>query len=321
MEFMNQTLGVFTLLGLSEKPYLRLPLFSFLLIAYGVCIVGNTLICLLILTQPQLHSPMYFLLGNLSLVDVCLTSITVPRALCGLLTGSTFISFHGCFMQLFFFHTIGNMDSFILAVMAFDRYTAVCQPLHYSSIMSRRTCVCLVTSSWVIVCLHSTLFTGMTSSLPFCGWVIHHFFCDVPVMLMLSCTDTYVQQMVVFIEGSLIVMGPMLFILGSYILIIRAVLRLRTSQGRRRTFSTCSSHITVVIIFYSAVIFMYFRPSSLYSLIYDRVVSVVYSVLTPMLNPFIYSLRNTEVKAAVKRAISCQRKDGRKWLQEQAEDG
>ncbi|KAM4696180.1 olfactory receptor 1f45-like [Rhinophrynus dorsalis] len=305
MEFMNQTLGVFTLLGLSEKPYLRLPLFSFFLGAYLVCIVGNSLICLLILTQPQLHSPMYFLLGNLSLVDVCMTSITVPRALYGLLSGSTFISFHGCFLQLFFFHIIGNMDSFLLAVMALDRYAAICQPLHYSTIMSRRTCVCLLTSSWVIACLHSTLYTVMTSSLPFCGWVIHHFFCDEPTLLKLSCTDTYVLQMLAFTEGTLIVMGPMLFILGSYILIIRAVFRLRTSQGRKRTFSTCSSHLTIVIIFYSSVIFMYFRPRSQYETMNDKVVSVVYSVLTPMLNPFIYSLRNTEVKAAVKRVISC----------------
>ncbi|KAM4696182.1 olfactory receptor 1L4-like [Rhinophrynus dorsalis] len=305
MEFMNQTLGMFTLVGLSEKPYFRLPLFSFLLIAYVVCIVGNSLISLLILTQPQLHSPMYFLLGNLSLVDVCMTSITVPRALCGLLSGNTFISFHGCFLQLFFFHSVGNMDSFLLAVMAFDRYAAICQPFHYSSIMSRRTCVCLLTSSWVIVCLHSTLYTVMTSSLPFCGWVIQHFFCDIPTLLKLSCTDTYVLQMLAFTEGTLIVMGPMLFILGSYVLIIRAVLRLRNSQGRKRTFSTCSSHLTIVIIFYSSVIFMYFRPRSLYDKMYDRVVSVVYTVLTPMLNPFIYSLRNTEVKAAVKRAISC----------------
>ncbi|KAM4696179.1 olfactory receptor 1L4-like [Rhinophrynus dorsalis] len=305
MEFINQTLGVFTLLGLSEKPYLRLPLFSFFLSAYGACIVGNTLICLLILTQPQLHRPMYFLLGNLSLIDVCLTSITIPRALYGLLSGSTFISFHGCFLQIFLFHSIGNMDSFLLAIMALDRYAAICQPLHYYAIMSRRTCVCLLTSSWVIVCLHSTLYTVMTSSLSFCGWVIHHYYCDVPAMLKLSCTDTYVQQIVVFTEGTFVVMSPMLFILGSYILIIRAVLRLRTSQGRRRTFSTCSSHLTVVIIFYSSVNFMYFRPRSLYETMNDQVVSVVYTVLTPMLNPFIYSLRNTEVKAAVKRVMSC----------------
>ncbi|KAM8952787.1 olfactory receptor 1L4-like [Pelodytes ibericus] len=314
MEFKNQTPGSFTLLGLSEKPYLRLPLFSFFLGAYTLCIVGNSLISILILSQAQLHTPMYFLLGNLSLVDICLTSLTIPRALLGFLYGSNSISFVGCFLQLFLFHMVGNMDSFLLAAMALDRYAAVCQPLRYSTIMSKKMCFCLVTTSWVIVSLHSVLFTVMTSSLPYCGHLIHHFFCDVPAMLALSCEDTYTQQMVVFIEGSLIVMGPMLFILGSYVLIIRAVMRLKTSKGRRRTFSTCSSHLTVVILFYSSVIFMYFRPSTLYSPTYDRVVSVVYSVITPMLNPFIYTLRNKEVKAAVRRLVFCGKKEAEKWV-------
>ncbi|XP_063289470.1 olfactory receptor 1L4-like [Pelobates fuscus] len=305
MEFKNHTPGFFTLLGLSEKPYLRLPLFSFFLCAYTLCVVGNFLISLLILTQPQLHTPMYILLGSLSLVDIFLTSLTIPRALCGFLSGNNTISYVGCFLQLFLFHMVGNMDSFVLAIMALDRYAAVCQPLHYSAIMSKKTCICLVTISWIIVSLHSVLFTVMTSILPYCDWNVHHFFCDVPAMLMLSCTDTYTQQMVVFIEGSLIVMGPMLFIVGSYVLIIRAVLKLNSSQGRRKTFSTCSSHLTVVILFYSSIIFMYFRPSNLYSPMYDQVVSIVYSVITPMLNPFIYSLRNKEVKTAAKKVLHC----------------
>ncbi|XP_018086285.2 olfactory receptor 1L4 [Xenopus laevis] len=298
-------MGSFTLLGLSENPYHRLPLFSFFLCSYCLCIAGNCLISLIIVTKPKLHTPMYILLGNLSVVDVCLASVTVPRAMCGLLFGKTSISFSGCFLQLFLFHAVGNMDSFLLAIMALDRYAAICQPLHYYSIMSRRTCVCLITLSWVVVCLHSTLFTLMTFCLSLCAWVVHHFFCDMPAILMLSCRDTSAQQMVVFIEGSVIVMGPMLFILGSYILIIRTVLRLQTSSGRKRTFSTCSSHLTVVVIFYSSIIFMYFRPSCLYSPLYDRGVSVVYSVLTPMLNPIIYSLRNKEVKAAVKGIVQC----------------
>ncbi|XP_053545528.1 olfactory receptor 1L4-like [Bombina bombina] len=315
MESRNLTMEGFVLLGLSEKPNLRIPLFSFFMTAYGICILGNALISALILTQNQLHTPMYMLLGNLSLVDVWLASITVPKALSGLLSRNNDISFHGCFLQLFFFHAVGNMDSFLLAIMALDRYAAICQPLRYSTIMSKRMCICLIASSWLIVCLHSTLFTIMTSTLPFCFSIVHHFFCDVPALLMISCIDTTDRQLVVFIEGSLIVMGPMLFILGSYTLIIRAVLKLRTSCGRRRTFSTCSSHLTVVIIFYSSVIFMYFRPSSLYSPVYDRVVSVTYSVLTPMLNPFIYSLRNKEVKAAVKRVIQFKGNEGERWTQ------
>ncbi|KAM3912149.1 olfactory receptor 1f45-like [Leptodactylus fuscus] len=320
MDVKNQTFVGFTLLGLSEKPYHRLPLFCFFMVAYILCIIGNLLILLLISTQSQLHTPMYFLLGNLSFVDICLTSITVPRTISSLLSQDLSISFNGCFTQLFFFHMVGNMDSFLLAVMALDRYAAICQPLHYTTIMRKKTCVRLLISSWVIVSLHSALFTTMTSTLRYCDWFIHHYFCDVPAMLLLSCTDTYAQQMVVFIEGSLIVMGPMLFILGSYILIIRAVLKLRTAKGRRRTFSTCSSHLTVVIFFYSSIIFMYFRPSSLYSATYDRVISVVYSIITPMLNPFIYSLRNKEVKNAVKKVIQCGRKNGQKWLEERKDN-
>ncbi|XP_018427073.1 PREDICTED: olfactory receptor 1L4-like [Nanorana parkeri] len=317
MDLENQTFRGFTMLGLSEKPYLRLPLFLFFMVAYVLCILGNSLMIMLILTQSHLRTPMYFWLGNLSVVDICKTSITIPRALCSLLTPNMAISFHGCFVQLFLFHAVANMDSFLLAIMALDRYAAVCQPLRYATIMSKRTCVGLLISSWVVVTLHSTLFTAMTSTLPYCSWVIHHYFCDVPAMLLLSCTDTYPQQMTVFIEGSLIVMGPMLFILGSYILIIRDIMKLQTSKCRRGTFSTCSSHLTVVILFYSSVIFMYFRPSSLYSVTYDRVISVVYSVITPMFNPFIYSLRNKEVKGAVKRVTQCCRDESPKWTQEQ----
>ncbi|KAG9469083.1 hypothetical protein GDO78_021242, partial [Eleutherodactylus coqui] len=308
MELKNQTIINFTLLGLSEKPSLRLPLFSFFLAAYILCIIGNMLILMLISTQSQLHTSMYFLLGNLSFVDICMTSITIPRALSSLLSRDLSISFHGCFIQLFLFHMVGNMDSFLLAIMALDRYAAICQPLHYATIMGKRTCIQLLTSSWIIVSLHATLYTIITSTFSYCGWVIHHYFCDVPALLLLSCTDTSAQQMVIFTEGALIVMGPMLIILSSYILIIRAVLKLHTSKGRSQTFSTCSSHLTVIFLFYCSVIFMYFRPSSLYSAANDRVISVIYSIITPMLNPFIYSLRNKEVKNAVKKVIQCGRK-------------
>ncbi|XP_053545525.1 olfactory receptor 1L6-like [Bombina bombina] len=305
METINHTYATFTLLGLSEKPSLRLPLFSFLLIAYCLCLIGNSFMTVLIIAKSQLHTPMYFLLGNLSIIDVCLMSITIPRVLSGLLSKNNSITFHGCFLQLFFFLAVGNMDSFLLAIMSMDRYAAICQPLRYSNIMSKRTCILLVISSWVIVCLHSLLYTVMFSFLVYCDSVVHHFFCDGPALLMISCTDTSVVEMFMFVEGSIIVMSPMFFILASYTLIIRAVLRLRTSSGRKKTFSTCSSHLTLVIIFYSSIIFMYFRPSSLYSPVYDRVVSVLYTVLIPMLNPFIYSLRNKEVKNAVKKFIRC----------------
>ncbi|XP_071980813.1 olfactory receptor 1L6-like [Engystomops pustulosus] len=302
MDPTNETHDGFVLLGFSETPHLSLKLFLLFLGAYVLCVAGNLFISVLILSQPQLHTPMYVFIGNLAVVDVTFTSIIVPRALYGLLSGDTYISFCGCFVQVFFFLAVGNMDSFLLAVMAFDRYAAICHPLRYLLIMSRRTCTCLVASSWVIVGLHSTLYTVMSSVHTYCGWVIPHFFCDLPVLMLLFCPNPAgTEELILFVEGTTVIFSPVLFILGSYILIIRAVLKLCSSQRRWRTFSTCSSHLTVVILFYSTVIFMYFRPSSIYSPTYDRVISVVYSVIIPMLNPFIYSLRNKEVKSAVRR--------------------
>ncbi|XP_069800287.1 olfactory receptor 1E5-like [Dendropsophus ebraccatus] len=307
MDLKNQSFISFTLLGLSEKPNLRLPLFSFFMGAYILCVMGNVLILMLISSQSRLHTPMYFLLGSLSFVDVCLTSVTIPRTLYSLISQDLSISFNGCFIQLFLFLMAGNMDSFLLAIMALDRYAAICKPLHYRAIMSKRTCISLLTFSFFLVSFNGTLHATMTSTLSYCDWVIHHYYCDIPVLLSLSCTDTSAQQMVLYIEGSVMVMGPMLVILGSYILIIRAVLKLRTSKGSNQTFSTCSSHLTMVFLFYSSVIFMYCGPSSLHSPAYDRVISVVYSVITPTLNPFIYTLRNKKVKNAARMVIQCGR--------------
>ncbi|XP_075692825.1 olfactory receptor 1L4-like [Rhinoderma darwinii] len=302
MEPRNETHDGFILLGFSELPHLQLQLLSFFLGAYILCIAGNFFISMLIISQNQLHTSMYVLIGNLAIVDVTFTSIIIPRALYGLFSGSTNISFHGCLLQVFFFLAVGNMDSFLLAIMAFDRYAAVCQPLRYLVIMNRRTCICLVAFSWVIVSLHSTLYTVMSYTHSYCSWVIHHFFCDWPVVMLMFCPDNVrTEQMIIYIEGTTVIFSPVLFILGSYVMIIRAIVKLGTSQGRWKTFSTCSSHLTMVILFYSTVIFMYFRPRSIYSPTYDRVISIVYSVIIPMLNPFIYSLRNKEVKSAVRK--------------------
>nr|DBA20419.1 TPA: hypothetical protein GDO54_017205 [Pyxicephalus adspersus] len=301
----NYTFSGFVLLGFSDAPYLLLPLFFFFLVAYVLCIGGNTFIFTLITSKSQLHTPMYMLLGNLALVDVLFTSTIIPRTLYSILFGDSHISIVGCFIQLFMFLAVGNMDSFLLAIMAFDRYCAVCVPLRYLIIMSQRTWMCMVAFSWVIVCLHSTLYTLLTYSQPRCSWVIHHFFCDLPVIMMLCCHGIpEILLKIGYVEGPIVILGPVLLILGSYILIIKAILTLQSSQGRWKTFSTCSSHLTMVILFYSTVIFMYFRPSSIYSPTYDRVISVVYSVIIPMLNPFIYSLRNKEVKTAVRKVLT-----------------
>nr|DBA20415.1 TPA: hypothetical protein GDO54_017201 [Pyxicephalus adspersus] len=301
---MNKSFAGFVLLGFSDMPQLLLPLSSFFLVSYTLSIAGNIFLSLLIMSQRQLHTPMYFLMGNLAFVDVCFSSIIIPRALYGLLSGDTFISIHGCFIQFFLFLAVANMDSFLLAIMAFDRYCAICFPLRYLIIMNRRTCIYLVAFSWITACLRSTFYTVLISSQMFCSWVIQHFFCDVPVIMMLSCTDISASlHNADFIESSIFIFGPVLFILITYILIIRAVSALQSSQGRWRTFSTCSSHLTMVILLYSSVIFMYFRPSSIYSPSYDRVISVVFTVINPTLNPFIYSLRNKDVKNSVRKML------------------
>ncbi|XP_068103875.1 olfactory receptor 1L4-like [Hyperolius riggenbachi] len=311
--FGNESLTGVILLGFSETPHLVVPLFCFFLAAYVLCIGGNTFLSMLIVSQPQLQTPMFILMGHLAFVDVCFTSIIIPRALYSLLSGDTHISIYGCFAQLFLFLAAGIMENFLLAIMAFDRYSAVCFPLHYLQIMSKRTCMCLVTIFWIIGFSHSSLYTALTSSQPHCSQVIHHFFCDLPVVVLLACSGTSdTLQRAVFTEGFIVIFGPMFFILGSYILIARAVLTLKSSQGRWKTFSTCTSHLTMVVLFYGTVIFIYFRPSSIYTPTYDRDISMVYSVINPMLNPFIYSLRNKEIKNAVRAILQ----RGRKRLQQ-----
>ncbi|XP_073453991.1 olfactory receptor 5V1-like [Aquarana catesbeiana] len=300
----NKTLTSFVLLGFSDTPHLLLPLSSFFLASYVFCIAGNTFILVLIVSQIQLHTPMYVLMGNLAFVDVCFTSIIIPRTLYGLLSGDTHISIHGCIVQLFLFLAVANMDSYLLTIMAFDRFCAVCFPLHYLIIMNSRTCKCLVAFCWTIVCLHSAFCIVLTTYRPFCRWVIDHYFCDLPVIMQLSCAGgSEILNQAGFIEASIVVFSPLLFILVSYVLIIRAVLALKSSQGRRKTFSTCSSHLTMVILLFSTIIFMYFRPSSIYSPTYDRDISVVYSVIIPMLNPLIYSLRNKDIKTSVRKLL------------------
>ncbi|KAM5146341.1 olfactory receptor 1L6-like [Mantella aurantiaca] len=300
----NKTVPGFILLGFSDVPHLLLPLFSFFLVVYVLCIAGNSFMIMLIVSQPQLHTTMYTLMGNLAFVDLCFTSTIIPRSLYSLLSRDTHISIHDCFIQLFLFLAVANMDGFLLAIMAFDRYCAVCLPLRYLVIMNNRTCICLLVFSWVIAFLQSTFYTVLTSAQSFCSWVIHHFFCDVPVLMKLACSEiSEPLQIVDYSIISFVILGPVLFIFGSYVLIVRAVLALQSSQGRWKTFSTCSSHLTMVILQYSTVIFMYFRPTSTYSPAYDRVISVMYSIINPTLHPFIYSLRNKDVKAAVRRIL------------------
>ncbi|XP_007444984.1 olfactory receptor 1K1-like, partial [Python bivittatus] len=305
MDSRNHTLHPdFILLGLSSDPEQQKFLFVIFLVMYMVGILGNVLIILLILRDSQLHAPMYFFLGHLSLVDTCFTSVTVPKMLANLLMPEAkTISYAGCLTQMYFFFAFGVTDSFLLASMAYDRYVAVRNPLHYTTMMSQRARA-FVASSWIISHLHSLLHVILMSRLSFCGSrEIPHFFCDHLPVLALSCTDTSLIEMLIFTEGSLVVLSPFIFIVISYVLILVTVLKLPSGSGWRKAFSTCGAHLSVVTLFYGTIIGVYFQPTAKYSAEKGRVTTVMYSLVIPMLNPFIYSLRNDDVKGAFRRTL------------------
>ncbi|XP_003470850.1 olfactory receptor 1L6-like [Cavia porcellus] len=292
----------FLLLGLTTDPKQQLWLFASFLVMYLVNIVGNSVIIAAIWQDAHLHTPMYFLLSNLSLVDICFSTVIVPQMLLNMMTQRKTVLFTLCLTQMYFFVAFGITDSFLLAAMAFDRYVAICNPLRYTTIMSTRCYLLLVTASWVVSHLHSLIHTILMGHLSFCGPnVIHHFFCDVQPLLTLSCSDTSVNELLAFMEGSFVIMSPFIFIVISYVYITCAVLRVPSGGGRYKVFSTCGSHLTVVALFYGTIISVYIRPSSTYSVTKNRVVTVIYTVVTPMLNPFIYSLRNKDMKHALRK--------------------
>ncbi|XP_030047848.1 olfactory receptor 1361-like [Microcaecilia unicolor] len=305
MEWSNQTTVLeFILLGLTEHVELSSLLFLVFLIMYTMNLLGNGIMISVIAGNSQLHTPMYFFLCNLSFVDMCFSSVTVPKLLSNLIFDSKTISFSQCIAQLYFFILFAGLECIFLSIMAYDRYVAICNPLHYITIMNKKVCLSMLVATWTISFLHALLHTLLMCRLSFCkSNEIQHFFCDLTPMIQLSCTDTSINELVIFTEGSLLAVLPFLIILISYIRIIIAILKIKSTGGRWKTFSTCSSHLTVVTLFYGTLIFMYFRPSSSYSMAKDRITSVVYNVLSPMLNPFIYSLRNRDVKMALKRVL------------------
>ncbi|XP_029471527.1 olfactory receptor 1F1-like [Rhinatrema bivittatum] len=305
MEQKNQTaMKEFVLLGLTEREELRGPLIVVFLAMYLMNLLVNGTMISVISGNSQLHTPMYFFLCNLSFVDMCFSSVTVPKMLSNLISDKNTISFSECIAQLYFFFVFATIECVLLSIMAYDRYVAICNPLHYITIMNKKTWVNMSAASFIIGFLHPLLHTLLVCRLSFCSSnKIQHFFCDLTPLLQLSCTDTSVNELLIFTEASLIVMLPFLIILISYIRIINTIWKIPSAGGRYKTFSTCSSHLTVVILFYGTLIFMYFRPSSSYSLEKDKITSVVYNVLSPILNPFIYSLRNRDVKMALKKAL------------------
>ncbi|XP_043326444.1 olfactory receptor 1L8-like [Cervus canadensis] len=304
MERLNQTSSVseFILLGLSSRPEDQKPLFILFLIMYLVTITGNLLIILAICSDPQLHTPMYFFLSVLSFTDICFTTTIVPRMLVNFLSHKT-ISYAGCLTQMYFIYALGNTDSCLLAVMAYDRYVAICDPFHYVTTMSHCRCVLLVAFSCSLPHFHSLLHTLLLNQLTFCDSnIIHNFLCDLSPLIKLSCSPTFVNEVVILIEGSFILVTPFLCITYSYIQILLAVLKIPSTSGKRKAFSTCGSHLTVVTLFYGSIFYVYLQPVSTYT-VRDHVATIVYTVLSSMLNPFIYSLRNKDLNQGLRKLL------------------
>ncbi|XP_008172623.1 olfactory receptor 5V1-like [Chrysemys picta bellii] len=305
MDRRNQTaLKEFIILGFSSLQEVRLLLFSGFLITYLFTLLGNTFIIILALVDQRLHTPMYFFIGNLSFLDICYTTTTIPQLLIHLLSERSNISYMGCVLQLFFFFSFVGTECLLLAVMAFDRYVAICNPLHYTLIINKSICLQLSAASWVSGFLNSAIHTVFAFKLPFCGENrIDYFFCDIPPLLELSCGDTSLNKLLIIFIGLFIAWTPFACILLSYTYIISTILKMPSSQRKRKAYSTCLSHLTVVLLYYGSCIFTYLRPSSSYSLGSTRLISLLYSILTPMLNPIIYTLRNKDVKEALKNVI------------------
>ncbi|XP_008841999.1 olfactory receptor 5B12-like [Nannospalax galili] len=294
----------FILVGLTDATELQVPLFIVFTLIYLITMAGNFGMIVLILLDSRLHTPMYFFLSHLSLVDSVYASAVTPKVMEGFLTGDKIISYNACAAQLFFFTAFVAIESFLLASMAFDRHAAVCKPLHYTTTMTSTTCVLMVTCCYMCGILPSSVHVALTFHLSFChSNVINHFFCDIPALMAISCSDTYTNEIILFIFATLDVAFTLLVILNSYLLIFIAILRMRSAEAQRKAFSTCTSHLITVSIFFGSLIFMYLQPNSSHSMDTDKISSVFYTMVIPMLNPLVYSLRNKEVKNAFKKVI------------------
>ncbi|XP_032705609.1 olfactory receptor 5B12-like [Lontra canadensis] len=286
----------FRLLGLNDSPEMQVPLFITFTFIYLATLIGNLGMITLILLDSRLHTPMYIFLSNLSLVDCAYSSAVSPKVMAGFLTGDKVISYGGCVAQMFFFVAFASVDCFLLAAMAYDRHAAVCKPLHYTTSMTTSLCAQMAVGCCAWGFVESVIHTGFTFCLSFChSNVVHHFFCDIPPILALSCSDIYISEIVLFILAAFNVCFALIVILTSYLFIFVAIRRMRSAEGRKKAFSTCASHFTVVTIFYGTVMFMYLQPNSSHSMDNDQMASLFYTIIVPMLNPIVYSLRNKEL--------------------------
>ncbi|XP_007530600.1 olfactory receptor 6N1 [Erinaceus europaeus] len=294
----------FIVLGFPQLQGVQVYLFLVLLLIYLTTVLGNLLIFLVVYLDSRLHTPMYHFISVLSFLELSYTAATIPKMLANLLSEKKTISFSGCLLQIYFFHSLGATECYLLTAMAYDRYLAICRPLHYPMLMTLGRCARVTVGCWLAGLAGPVVEISLVSRLPFCGPNhIHHIFCDFPPVLSLACTDTSINVLVDFVVNSCKILATFLLIFSSYVQILRSVLRVPSVAGRHKAFSTCASHLTVVLIFYGSILFMYVRLKKSYSLDYDRALAVVYSVLTPFLNPFIYSLRNKELKEAVRRQL------------------
>ncbi|XP_075700634.1 olfactory receptor 5AR1-like [Rhinoderma darwinii] len=301
MEHSNQTAPVrFILLGLSNVPHLQFICFFAFLLMFMVTVLGNILLIIVVTMTPTLHTPMYFFLSNLSVIDISFSCTIVPKILVNTLSVDKSISFIECAIQMYIHLVLGATESMLLAVMAYDRFVAICRPLHYKTIMNCKFCVCLVAMGWTVGFMNSLILVVPTLNLPFCGSNhVNHFFCEIPPLLQISCTDTRLNEALLYISAGTIVMCFFLFILISYVHIITTILKIHSMTGSYKVFSTCASHLTVVTLYYGTIMFIYLRPHSTYYQDTDKIVSLLYTTVTPMLNPFIYSMRNKDFKGSI----------------------
>ncbi|XP_029463814.1 olfactory receptor 1019-like [Rhinatrema bivittatum] len=304
MEKVNHTeVTEFIILGFSDLPEMQLLLFLVFLIIFLMSMMGNLLIISAVCSEPHLQTPMFFFLINLSFLEICYVTVTVPKLLAMLITQYKIISFTQCIIQMHLFLSCTNIEFYLLTSMAYDRYVAICNPLRYTVIMNRKVCLILVIASWMTGFLNPVPHTLIVSQSSFCSSnEINHFFCDLTALMALSCSGTSVIEIIIYIEGSILVFTPFMLTVTSYVYIISAILKIRSAKGRQKAFSTCSSHLTVVILFYGTSFGVYMRPKSVSSMDVNKLLTVVYITAIPLLNPLIYSLRNKELKEALWKA-------------------